>query len=239
MRIAIVSDIHDNLTALDAVLQDLKTTAPDLVLHGGDLVGSGSSPVEVLDEIRDLGWQGVVGNTDEMLFRPDSLEEFAAKSPQLHALFATIREMADWTRERLGEERLAWLRRMPQIQIRGPVGLVHASPETCWHSPSIQSSDDELASVYSILGQPIAVYAHIHTPFLRAMPKLSVVNTGSVSLSYDGDPRAAYLLLDDGRPSIRRVEYDLEKEISALKRSGLPHAEWVGAMLKRGGFVMP
>jgi len=65
MRIAIISDIHDNLTAFEAVLADLGKTAPDLVLHGGDLVGGGSSPAEVVDRVRDLGWLGVFGNSDE------------------------------------------------------------------------------------------------------------------------------------------------------------------------------
>jgi len=64
MRIAVVSDIHGNLTALEAVLADLEQTSPDLALHGGDLADGGSSPIEVVDRIRDLGWQGVMGNTD-------------------------------------------------------------------------------------------------------------------------------------------------------------------------------
>ena len=68
MRIAIVSDIHGNRTAFEAVLGDLRQTSPDLILHGGDLADGGASPVEIVDRIRDLGWQGVVGNTDEMLF---------------------------------------------------------------------------------------------------------------------------------------------------------------------------
>src|SRR5580700_2907376 len=80
MRIAILSDIHGNRTAFEAVLADLCATAPDLILHGGDLAFGGAGPVEIVDRIRDLGWQGVVGNTDEMLFRPESLEEFASQS---------------------------------------------------------------------------------------------------------------------------------------------------------------
>jgi predicted phosphodiesterase len=70
MRIAIVSDIHGNRTAFEAVLADLKQTSPDLILHGGDLADSGASPSEIVDRIRELGWAGVVGNTDEMLFAP-------------------------------------------------------------------------------------------------------------------------------------------------------------------------
>ena len=66
-----------------------------------------------------------------------------------------------------------------------------------------------------------------------------VANTGSVSLSYDGDPRAAYLLLDESVPAIRRVEYDVERELEALAGCGLPHADWVAKMLKSGCFQMP
>ena len=80
MRIAVVSDIHGNLTAFEAVLADLRRTAPDLILHGGDLAQGGASPAAIVDYIRDLGWLGVLGNVDEALFRPESLEEFAAQS---------------------------------------------------------------------------------------------------------------------------------------------------------------
>jgi Icc-related predicted phosphoesterase len=110
MRIAVVSDIHGNLTAFEEVLADLRQTSPDLIFHGGDLSGGGSGPVEVVDRIRDLGWQGVVGNADEMLSTPESLEDFASHAPGLESLWAAIREVATANREALGEERLAWLR---------------------------------------------------------------------------------------------------------------------------------
>src|ERR1700686_681540 len=117
MRIAILSDIHGNRTAFEAVLADLKQTAPDLTLHGGDLSDAGASPVEIVDQIRDLGWQGVVGNTDEMLFRPEWLGEFASQTPQMESLVPLIEEMAAATREVLGEARLAWLAGLPRVQI--------------------------------------------------------------------------------------------------------------------------
>ena len=66
-----------------------------------------------------------------------------------------------------------------------------------------------------------------------------VANSGSVSLSYDGDRRAAYLLLDESRPSIRRVEYDLDKELKALSACGLPHAVWVAKILESASPQMP
>jgi len=235
MRIAIVSDIHGNRTAFEAVLADLRQTAPDLTLHGGDLADSGSSPVEILDHIRDLGWPGVVGNTDEMLFKPERFTEFASSRPQLQPVWDAITEMAAYTREALGAERLAWLSRLPLAQIHPPLALVHASPLSPWRAPTHEADGEELHSTYSMLGQPVAVYGHIHRSYIRvASGGLIVANTGSVSLSYDGDRRAAYLLLDDSKPSIRRVEYDVDGEIKALAGCGLPHADWVARILESG-----
>src|SRR5579863_1042957 len=119
MRIAVVSDIHGNRTAFEAVLADLKETSPDRIVHGGDLAHGGASPCEIVDRIRELGWQGVLGNTDEMMFRPESLTEFASQMPHLRALFDAIGEMAAWTRESLGEQRLEWLKGLPLVQIHG------------------------------------------------------------------------------------------------------------------------
>ncbi len=239
MRIAIVSDIHGNRTAFEAVLADLRQTSPDLVLHGGDLADGGASPTEIVDRIRDLGWQGVVGNTDEMLFRPEALAEFASQTPKLQSLFAAIEEMAAATREALGEERLAWLRGLPRTQIHGPMALVHASPETPWRAPAPEASDAELEKVYGPLGQPLAIYGHIHRSYIRSVSRMTVANTGSVSLSYDGDRRAAYLLLDDSKPEIRRVEYDVDRELKALSSCGLPHAGWLAKILESASPQMP
>ncbi|HEY5094327.1 MAG TPA: metallophosphoesterase family protein [Candidatus Eremiobacteraceae bacterium] len=239
MRIAIVSDIHGNRTAFEAVLEDLQQTAPDLILHGGDLADGGASPVEIVDRIRELGWQGVAGNTDEMLWRPESLTEFASQSPKLQPLFAAIAELAAATREALGEERLAWLRDLPRVQVHAPMALVHATPESLWRAPSPDAADAELETTYGPLGQPIAVYAHIHRPYVRNVSGMIVANTGSVSLSYDGDTRASYLLLDGSTPTIRRVEYDLAKELKALSSCGFPHADWIARSLENAAVQMP
>jgi len=244
MRIAVVSDIHGNQTAFEAVLADLRQTAPDLVLHGGDLADAGSSPVRIVDKIRDLGWKGVVGNTDEMLFRPESLEEFASQSSAPPSLWTAIRDMAAATRALLGEERIAWLRGLPRVQIYAPMALVHASPQSPWRAPTSQATDTELESVYGPLGQPVVVYGHIHHPLVRGVStsmgaELMIANTGSVSLSYDGDCRASYLLLDGSSATIRRVEYDLEKELKALAASTLPHADWIARTLRSAAPEMP
>ena len=239
MRIAVVSDIHGNRTAFEAVLADLRQTSPDLVLHGGDLSQGGASPAEIVDRVRDLGWHGVVGNVDEMLFAPETLENFAAQSSAPASLWDAVRETAVWTRSALGEERLAWLRELPRVQIHGPMALVHASPESTWRAPEPEASDGEFESVYKPLGKPIVIYGHVHRGFIRSVSGMIVANSGSVSLSYDGDPRASYLLLDGWTPSIRRVEYDVDQELKALSSCGLPHADWIAKMLASARPQMP
>jgi hypothetical protein len=143
-----------------------------------------------------------------------------------------IEEMAVVTRERLGAERLNWLRALPRQQLHGPVALVHASPESPWRSPLPEASDAELESTYGALAKQIVVYGHVHQSFIRKVSGMVVVNSGSVSLSYDGDRRASYLLIDGSTPTIRRVEYDLNRELKALSTSGLPHADWVAKILE-------
>lgn len=241
MRVAVVSDIHGNLTAFEAVLADIRQMSPDIVLHGGDLADGGSSPTGIVDHIRDLGCQGVMGNTDEMLIKPDALEEFASRSTAPSVLWDTVRKIASATRSALGEERLAWLSGLPRVKIQGALALVHATPETCWRTLNAEATDAELTAVYGPLGQPTVVFGHTHVPSIRHLagqPKL-LINTGSVGLPYDGDPRASYLLLERDTPSIRRVEYNLEKELKALSCCGLPGAEWTAKMLRTSSPQMP
>jgi predicted phosphodiesterase len=241
MRIAVVSDIHGNLTALEAVLADIRDMSPDLVLQGGDLADPGSNPIEVIDRIRDLGWQGVMGNTDEMLVRPSSLEEFASQSSAPPGLWLAIRRIASATRSMLGDERLAYLHQLPQAATKPGFALVHALPGDCWRAPAAEATDAELQSMYGSLGQPIVVFGHTHLPSIRRLtghPEL-LINSGRVGLPYDADPRASYLLLDGSTPSIRRVEYSVEKELLALSSCGLPGAEWTARMLRTSFPQMP
>ncbi len=239
MRIAVVSDIHGNRTAFEAVLADLKQTSPDLVFHGGDLADAGSGSIEVLDQIRSLGWKGVAGNTDQMLAFPSTFESFASRSPALAPLWDALREIAAATRELLGEDRLVWLRNLPLIHTHHSIAIVHASPEDPWSAPSPQASDEELVARYSLLNQPIVVYGHIHHPFVRTIGALTVANSGSVGLPYDGDQRASYLLIDGSQVEIRRVEYDLARELQALRNAGIPHADWIARTLESASPQMP
>jgi len=239
MRLAVVSDIHGNLTALEAVIADLRTTAPDMVVQGGDLGGSGSRPAEVIDRIRSLNWPGVMGNTDEMLWRPERLDELAARVPQLKALMAVIREQADTSLAAIGADRLNWLKELPDRWSAHDVAVVHATPGDLWRAPMPNAPDEELLAAYSGLEAPCVVYGHVHVPFVRRLTALTVANSGSVGLPYDCDPRAAYLLVDDTEPSVRRVEYDVDAEIGELTRRKIPHFAWVASMLRAGRYMPP
>jgi putative phosphoesterase len=243
MRIAVVSDIHGNLTALEAVLADLKRTSPDLIFHGGDLGYGGARPAEVVDRIRELGWPGVCGNTDEMLWEPGELRRWTAKSPASQGLLAAVERIIPETCARLGENRMRWLKTLPHVERQTTMALVHASPKNLWQAPSPEASDEELEEVYHCLDVPVAVYAHIHRPYVRKLPGMTVANTGSVSLSYDGDRRASYLIVDETQSMeesnvwVRRVEYDVDCEAEALLSSGMPHAEWISRTLRAARYV--
>ena len=239
MRLAVVSDIHGNFTALDAVVADLRMVSPDLVVHGGDLVGNGSQPAEVIDRIRDLDWPGVQGNTDEMLWRPERLTALAEQVPQLKALMDIIGVMAQACTAAIGDERLAWLQRLPLQWSDHSVAIVHASPGDPWRAPMPNAPDEELLKVYEPLKAPRVAYGHVHVPYVRSLPSLTVANSGSVGLPYDGDPRASYLVLDDQGVAVRRVAYDVEREIAELSVRKIPHADWLAAMLRSGRYQPP
>jgi predicted phosphodiesterase len=119
--------------------------------------------------------------------------------------------------------------------------LVHATPESCWRAPAEEATDAELETIYGSLGQPVVAFGHTHRPSIRSIagrPGL-LINTGSVGLSYDGDPRASYLILEESTPAIRRVEYNIDKELKALASCGLPGADWTAKMLHTSSPQLP
>src|SRR5688572_12497093 len=134
MRIAVISDIHANLTALEAVIADLRTTGADLVVHGGDLVSGGPRPAEVIDRIRELNWPGVYGNTDEMLWMPHRVSE-TLHDPQLHRIRdLLLTHTIPHTLYAIGVERLGWLRGLPRQWSAHGFSVVHAVPDDVWPS---------------------------------------------------------------------------------------------------------
>ncbi|HET7873866.1 MAG TPA: metallophosphoesterase family protein [Terriglobales bacterium] len=240
VRIAIISDIHGNLTALDAVLADLRRQKPDLIFHGGDLAYGGCNPCEVVDCIMREGWAGVVGNTDQMLWNQEDRAALEASAPKLRSLFQILFDVAGpATRQMIGEARLEWLQRLPAELRHEDLVLLHASPGNVWRAPMDTAEYAELEHTYKPLNARIVVYCHIHRPFVRQVGEMMVCNCGSVGSPYDGDPRASYLLIEDGQPAVRRVEYHVQKEVERLLNSEYPQKEWIAEMRRRAAYVPP
>jgi putative phosphoesterase len=236
--LAIVSDIHGNLTAFDAVIGDLTQRGVDRVVHGGDLALAGCQGAEVIDRVRELGWPGIVGNTDELLWRPEEHETHARNAPKLRPLLGMLFDKyAPATRAALGEERIAWLRKLPPEYHSEGVAVVHASPDDLWRAPPPGCEDAELATTYGTLDAEIVVYGHIHRPYVRELDRFTVANSGSVGNPFDGDRRAAYALIVNGAVQIVRVDYDVEREARLLLRSDYPDAPRIAAMRRSGIFV--
>lgn len=240
VRVAVVSDVHGSLAALEAVVADLRLTGPDLVLQAGDAAVLGPRPVEVVDRLRELAWPALVGNTDQMLWEPAAQAEQDRRAPRLRSwLDVLFGVLGPWAAERLGDQRLAWLRSLPEERRTGGVRVVHASPGDLWRAPAPEATDAELAATYGGQEAAVTVYGHVHRPFVRELPGLVVANCGSVGLPWDGDPRAAYLLVDGGRPSVRRVEYDMERARRDLAASGFPLPAWLEAVQREARFTRP
>lgn len=240
MRLAVVTDVHGNLTALEAVIADVRRRAVDRVVHGGDLALMGPRPAEVVDRIRELGWQGVLGNTDELLWRPEEQARQRDRAPELTMLLRWLFESyAPDTCERLGEGRLAWLREQPTELWIEDIAVVHAAPGDLWQAPMPDAHDQEFEAAYRPLRSCAVVYGHIHRPFTRPVTGMAIANAGSAGMPWDGDNRASYLLVDDGHAEVIRVAYDIEAEARELLARDHPDAERLIEMRRRGRFVAP
>ena len=136
----------------------------------------------------------------------------------------------------LGPERVAWLTSLPLEWRSDGVAVVHATPGDCWAIVAHDAPDEKLREVYGAAGAPNAIYGHIHHAYVRELGGLKVANSGSVSLSLDGDVRACYALMDDGHIEHRRVEYDIEHVASDFEAIDYPNAQVYGTWLRTGEF---
>ena len=241
MRFAVISDVHGNLTGLEAVIADLQRRRVEIVVHGGDLALMGPRPAAVIDRIAALGWEGVVGNTDELLWRPDEHDLQRARAPKLGVLLALLSDVyAPATRSLLHDEHVAWLQQLPAQRRVGEWTILHAAPGDLWRAPPPTADAATLTEVYAPLGTGAVSYGHIHRPFVRRPDgQLLVANAGSVGMPWDGDPRASYLLVEGDAARIVRVPYDVDREQVAMRAARHPDAARLDAMRRGGRFVAP
>ena len=239
MRTALVSDVHGNAVALEAVLADLDREPVDQVVALGDMAQGGPQPAEVVDRVAALGWPVVLGNADAFLLDPDAGAEEASER-QLEA--------RAWSVERLGPERLDAIRSYtPTVEadLGGGQTLLafHASPGSYDDFLLPATPEGVFRALLGDARASVLAGGHIHLQFLRRVGDAIFVNPGSVGLSYDheqaeeefrADPWAAYAVIEtDGAGGLevafRRVPFDVDALVAAVRESGMPYAGEVAA----------
>jgi predicted phosphodiesterase len=231
MRVAILSDIHGNLVALDACLSDLQQQGgADVIVAAGDLCVDGPKPKKVLARLMEVGAQCIRGNTDRYIAERDEASLPAAERTQLQ-----------WTRDEIGEKLVAWLGALPFSLRFGDAEnqllICHANPanddEHLW-----PDADD--ATLERLIGPEAATtiaFGHLHLPYVRAWRGKMLVNVASAGLPKDGDPRAGYAIATQrsGGWEIkhRRVAFDVKKVATQLTDCGIPGSVELIATLRR------
>ncbi|HVB71972.1 MAG TPA: metallophosphoesterase family protein [Ktedonobacteraceae bacterium] len=225
MRIAILSDIHGNLTALEAVLQDLDNQPPvEQIVIAGDICLNGPYPREALERVQDMNCPVIQGNTDL---------EIVTQAPEKGEKKRTT---IGWTREQIGQHGIDYLASLPfSHHIPNPRGsdllVVHANPLN--QEDAIFPNDSD-SSLEHLLGEVdprtgVLAFGHLHIAYTRRWRQLLLVDVGSCGLPRDEDQRAAYAILnwqDQGwRAEIRRVPYDIQGVVKQIKTCGLPNPE--------------
>ena len=206
--LAVLYDIHANLPALDAVLADAEAAGADRFMLGGDYCALGAWPQEVLarlDALEPARW--IRGNHERWLAGE---QHDLPPDPGLRAAIA-------YERDALPAARIAALGALPQSVAGDGVLFCHASPESDMAGFGTEPRDGEAALLPASIA-PRVVVGHTHLQFRREVGGTEVVNPGSIGLPCDGDRRAAYALVaPDGELELRRVEYDVEVAMAALR----------------------
>ena len=227
MRIAVITDIHGNLAALEAVLAAIESIGVDGIYCGGDLVGYGPNPNEVCALIQDRGIPTIYGNYDYAIARDLGDCGCAYVTPHDRELG---QKSIDWTLVHTNARSKAFMGEIP-FDLRFAmenqrIRVVHGSPRKV----NEYLFEDKPESLYNRLAASaecdVLVFGHTHKPWIRAYGGVQFVNCGSVGKPKDGDPRAAFALLElvDGRvvASIERVPYDAEAVAREVEAVGLP-----------------
>jgi putative phosphoesterase len=244
-RIAVLSDVHGNVVALQAVRVALKKAKPDAILIAGDHVLNGPEPAASVDALRELEADGaliVQGNTDVAVADFD----YAAAFPSYtDGIPDAMRYAVEWAHDALGDERLDWLRRLPaerRLRVDETLVLVtHASPGS--QTAGFDQGLDPSVTIerLSRTDARLICCGHTHLPEIRDFGWKQVINDGSAGYVFDGDPTASWALVeldgDEVRAEIRRTEFDALAVSNALTARGLPGDIYRAATVRTGKLV--
>ena len=231
-KFAIVSDIHGNLAALDAVLEDIRSQSITEILCLGDVVGYGPFPRECLDAAMNFSFT-VLGNHDSSaVFDPEGFNSSAER-----AIFWTRQQLHDSRDPDACKRRLEFICKMPRVMRRGGMLFVHGSPRgptSEYVFPEDTQNPKKMEKLFSLIPR-ICFQGHTHVPgvfssdlkFLRSedvpagfsfanKTKKWMVNVGSVGQPRDNNPHSCYVVVDDETLTFRRVAYDIDKTVAAI-----------------------
>ncbi|MBO7130947.1 MAG: metallophosphoesterase family protein [Fibrobacterales bacterium] len=241
MKLGLISDVHSNLEALQAVLDELERLGAEKIVCLGDVVGYGPDPDECVALVRDRAAWSLLGNHDAMAVgqaMPDYIN--------LHA-----RRAMEWTKRHLSPESADYLRKLPFLKREEGAVFVHSSPRSPADWSYVTTLED-VVEISEFFSEPLCFLAHTHRPMLALRDAAGrfgivdadrfelgegerlVVNVGSVGQPRDNDPRATAVLADTGtrRISFVRVPYDVQAVQKKMLERGLP--EFLAMRLARG-----
>lgn len=218
MRVGLISDIHANRIALDAVLEDMPPV--DHLVCAGDVVGYNPWPAECVEIVRECEIPMVMGNHDR-----------AVASDTAFRFNAMAKAGVEHSRRELSDDQLEWLAGLPEERtvLDGNVKIVHGHPDDPDHYTYPEEFSPELLD-----GEELLVLGHTHVQAHATYEEGIVCNPGAVGQPRDGDSRGAYAIVDLDRMEVeeRRVEYDIEKVVETVEAAGLPKR--IGTRLRKG-----
>jgi putative phosphoesterase len=245
LRLALLSDVHGNVAALEAALRDIGAHHADRILVAGDLVMNGPRPAEVLGRLRELAAGGalvVQGNTDIAVADGD----YAAAFPWMEDVPASQRAAAEWAHEQLSEDDLEFLRGLPaerRLSVDEELVLVcHGSPGS--QTQGLPADLDPSVTVERVTRTDARVIGcgHTHVADVRELGRRLIVNPGSCGYAFDGEPSACWALLileTDQEPSAQlfRPHYDAQAASDEVSERGLPGDVYRAATIRTGRFI--
>jgi putative phosphoesterase len=237
LKLAVFSDIHGNYQALQGVLADIAVRGADVIWCGGDLVGYGANPGEVIDEIKARGIPTIMGNYDDGIgyFRIACGCDY----PTEEAMVLGQRSIA-WTKAHTTDDQKAYLRSLPYRLVRAFEGhqvvLVHGSPDALNEYLFTEVADDVFERHLQTAGADVLIFGHTHKPFHKRLGGRHLVNAGSVGKPKHGNPNATYALLEITTAAVNvtivEVPYDYAAAAQAIEVTELPHE--YAAVLRTG-----
>jgi putative phosphoesterase len=234
MKLAFISDIHGNATALEAVLEDIKARNVDKVYVLGDICYRGPEPQRSLDLVRKLNTEVIKGNADEWVVRGVQQGEVPNQALEV------MNKERDWTLSQLDTESIDYLQSLPselKIELEGVrIHAYHATPHSLFDIVPPYEPEENLIKSQMVQDSDIYVYAHIHKAYIRYTYGKCIINTGSVGLPFDGLNKASYAIVElngnNYQTAIIRVGYDVEKVIEQIRLSNYPNKESMIKILK-------